>query len=301
MRIRRVTGAISVAVLTLLTLTAAPANAAVSGGNYTGMGNCPTGSALMRNPTHLQVGCVYSVTRGGSVTIGTTAVQLTSPITLQFGVYWPSNAPIVEFPDGTTANVYSVVPPSRGRLLTTAPLEVPIPGLGNLIPGVTTVFVQVELAGPVTNFVPLAVGQPHPAFVMPVRFRLLNALFGLTCFIGSERNPILLRPTTGTTSPPPPAEPITGDPGVIDIQPDPNGFETIAFSFAGATLVDNTLSVPRANGCGLFGILDPIINSVFGIPTAPGRNAVIFSQTNTSLAISPNIGDLTQALAASSR
>ncbi|SDY89486.1 hypothetical protein SAMN05444365_10440 [Micromonospora pattaloongensis] len=294
-------GVLLAAAVTVVAAAAVPARAAEPGGIYRGMGACPLRSAAMKDPSHLQVGCVISVTNGGSMTIGATTVPLTSPITLTFGVYWPSDAPVVNLPDGSTANVYTVVPPANGRLLTAAPLQVTLPGLPNLIPGVTSVFAQVELAGPITDFVPLATGASYPAFAMPIRLHLRNALFGPSCYIGSSRNPIVLRPTTGTTSPPPPADPVTGDPGTIAVEPDPNGFQAIVASFTGATLVDNALGVPAANGCGLLGALDPVINRVFGLPSGPGHNAVVFRDTDTSLAIDPSLADLAAAIAAASR
>jgi hypothetical protein len=302
LRIGRLATALITTAVLVVTVSAAPVYAASKpSGIYAGMGECPLTSSTMKDPTNLQVGCVISVTKGGSVTIGTTTVPLTSPVTLQFGVYWPSSAPVVEFPDGSAANVYSTVPPANGRTLTAEPLEVPIPGLANFIPGVTSVFAVVELAGPITSFVPLAAGADTPVFALPIKLRLVNLLFGPRCYIGSDRSPIILRPTTGRTNPPPPASPITGDPGVITVQADPNGYEAIVASFAGARLVDNSAGVPAANGCGLFGAVDPIINHVFGLPSAPGRNAVIFSDTNTSLALDASLADLTKALAASSK
>jgi hypothetical protein len=265
-------------------------------GIYTGMGQCPLNSKVMQDPTNLQVGCVISVTNGGSVTIGSNTIALTSPITLQFGVVWPAGGPTVDFPDGSSANVYTTVPPANGKTLTADPLQVSIPGIANIIPGVTSVFAIVQLAGPITRFLPLATGEDAPVFVLPIKLHLLNALFGLNCYIGSDSTPILLKPTTGTTSPPPPATPITGDPGTIDVQPDPNGHNAIVASFAGARLVDNSVGVPGATGCGLFGALDPLINLAFGLPAAPGQNAVIFDDTNTSFALDDSISDLTQAL-----
>jgi hypothetical protein len=285
----------------LVAFSAAPAGAATAKptGIYAGMGDCPLSSPVLADPGNQQVGCVVSVTRGGSVTIGSTTVALTQPITLQFGVYWPASAPTVEFPDGTVANVFSTVPPASGRTLTTAALQVPIPGLANFLPGVTSVFAQVELAGPITDFVPLATGEPYPVFHLPIKLHLFNALFGLHCYIGSDAHPIMLQPTTGTTSPPPPNQPTTGDSGTIDLASDPNGYGAFVVSFAGARLVDNALGVPVADGCGIGGSLDWVINAVFGLPAAPGHNAVVFSQTDTSLAVDASLDDLRQAIAAS--
>ncbi|GAA4588228.1 hypothetical protein BJY16_008491 [Actinoplanes octamycinicus] len=288
-----------VAVAAILALTASPARAA-AGGAYAGLDNCPLTSATMKDPTNLQVGCVHSVTNGGSVTIGSNVVPLTTPITLQFGVYWPADAPTREFPDGTVANVYSTVPAAKGKTLIAKPLQVSIPGIANIIPGVTSVFAQVELAGSITEFVPLATGENTPVFVLPIKLHLYNALFGTRCYIGSDTSPIRFSPTTGTTSPPAPNQPVTGDPGTLDVVPDPNGFETLGVGFTGATLVDNAYSVPKANGCGLIpGSLDGLINLAFGLPSAAGRNAVVFSGNNTTFALSPSLADLTGALAAS--
>jgi hypothetical protein len=294
-RLTSVLATIATAVTTLA-LTATPAQAA----SYAGLENCPLTSAAMKDPTNLQVGCVYSVTNGGSVTIGSNVVPLDSPITIQFGVYWPASAPVREFPDGTVANVYSTVPAARGKTLIAKPLQVTIPGIANIIPGVTSVFAQVELAGPITEFVPLATGESTPVFVLPVKLHLYNALFGTRCYIGSDSNPIRFSPTTGTTSPPAPNKPITGDPGTLSVEPDPNGFETLGVGFTGATLVDNAYPVPKATGCGLIpGTLDPLINLAFGLPSAAGKNAVVFSGNDTTFALSPSLDDLNKALAAS--
>ncbi|WP_433087512.1 hypothetical protein ACQP1P_16310 [Dactylosporangium sp. CA-052675] len=268
-------GVVALAIL----LPGPPAAAARPSGIYAGMDQCPLAAPALRDPGNLQVGCVVSVTRGGSFTIGSTTVALTSPITLQFGVYWPASAPVVSFPDGTEANVFSTVPPANGKVLTSSPLQVPIPGLANFLPGVTSVFAQVETAGPITEFVPLAIGEPYPVFNLPIRLHLYNALFGLRCTIG----PIALRP-------------VITDPGTVDLAADPNGFDASVVSFTGARLADDGLAVPVASGCGLGGSLDRIIDAVFGLPSAAGHNALVFSPTNTSLAVDSSIDDLTKAM-----
>ncbi|MEV6345313.1 hypothetical protein [Actinoplanes sp. NPDC051851] len=288
------------ATTTALVVAAAPAQAAEPGGAYTGLGDCPLTSTVMKDATNLQVGCVYSVTNGGSVTIGDNVVPFEDPITVQFGVYWPASAPVRTFPDGTEANVYSTVPAANGKTLIAEPLEVEIPGIENIIPGVTSVFAKVELAGDITDFVPLATGENTPVFVLPVKLHLYNAFFGGSCYIGSNSNPIKFSPTTGTTSPPAPNTPVTGDSGELSIVADPNGYQTLGVGFSGATLVDNAYAVPKANGCGLIpGTLDALINLAFGLPSAAGKNAVEFGDNDTTFAISPSLDDLQQALAAS--
>ncbi len=283
----------------MLLAAAAPAGATGTGsptGPYTGMGNCPLSSAAMQNSLNPQVGCVVSVTHTGSFTIGTTTVPLNSAITLQFGVYWDKSQPVVNFPDGSSANQYATVAPTNAPLLSAKPAQITIPGIANFLPGITSVFAQVELAGPITDFTPLAAGESYPVFKLPVKLHLYNAFFGGNCYIGSDSSPIVLSPNTGTTAPPPPAPPMTGDPGTISVASDPNGHDTVIASFTGAKLVDNTFNVPGASGCGLWGSLDPIINLVMGIPSAAGKGSVSFLQTDTSLALDSSVADLTTAI-----
>ncbi|MFE9421543.1 hypothetical protein ACFYNO_01120 [Kitasatospora sp. NPDC006697] len=297
---RAATALASACTALLLAVATAPAEAVgAPGGGYTGMGHCPLNSTSMQDPSDLQVGCVVAVTRGGSFTIGSTTVPLTSPITLQFGVYWDKSAPQVTFPDGSTANQYTTVAPAGAPLLSAQPAQITIPGIVNFLPGITSIFAQVELAGQVKDFTPLAAGESYPVFKLPVKLHLFNAFFGDDCYIGSDSSPIVLAPTTGTTAPPPPAKPMTGDPGTIGVNPDPNGYGSLLASFTGASLVDNTFTVPRASGCGLGGSLDWIINLAMGLPAGAGNGSVSFLQTDTTLALDTSISDLGAAMNAS--
>jgi hypothetical protein len=283
----------------LLAATAVPAQAATPGGIYAGLGNCPLTAPAMQDPTDLQVGCMVAVTNAGSFTIGSTTVPLTSPITLQFGAYWDKSAPQVSFPDGSTANQYTPVAPTNAPLMSAQPAQITIPGIINFLPGITSIFAQVQQAGPVTNFTPLATGESYPVFKLPVKVHLSNLLFGDDCYIGSDSSPIVLSPTTGTTAPPAPATPMTGNPGTLALNSDPNGYNAFQASFTNATLVDNTFTVPGATGCGLGGSLDWIIDLAMGLPAGAGKGSVSFQQTNTSLALDTSLSDLTSALNAS--
>ncbi|RKE22943.1 hypothetical protein [Streptomyces sp. TLI_171] len=276
----------------------APASAATAapGAPYTGMGNCPLTAPAMTNPENLQVGCLVSVTNAGKFTLGSTVVPFNSPIKLQFGFYWDKSAPEVSFPDGSTANQYTVVPPIGAPLMTAPMVQITIPGIQNFLPGITSVFAQVELAGPVTKFTPLATGEPYPVFQLPIKLHLYNALFGSHCYVGSDAAPLLLKPTTGITAPPAPASPMTGDPGTLGYDMDPNGHGALVISETGAALVDNTFAVPGANGCGLLGSLDQIIDWTMGLPAAPGKDAVSFEKTNASFVLDTDLADLTAAI-----
>ena len=133
--------------LLLAVAGAGPVSAATAPtGIYSGMGTCPLASAAMQDPNNGAVGCVVAVVNGGSFTIGGTVVTIpaSSPITAKFGALWPNNGPVVTFPDGSAAEVFSTVAPTDGKELTAAPIDVPIPGLANFFPGVTSAITQVE-------------------------------------------------------------------------------------------------------------------------------------------------------------
>lgn len=278
---------------------ATAASSAQPTGAYSGMGTCPTAGAQLQDANDGEVGCVVAAIGGGSMTIGGVTVPLTSVMTAKFGMFWPNNGPTVTFPDGNETSIFSTAAPTDGNELSSAPLDVPIPGLSNYFPGVTSAIVQVQLAGPITDFAPLAVGESYPVFKLPLKFHLLNLFLGLNCYVGSTSSPILLQPTTGTTAPPAPAQPITGDAGTISLNSDPNGFSTLLVGIGGATLVDNSFSVPGATGCGIGGSLDWLVNLLFGLGSAAGHNSATLTGVSTNLAVDSSISDLTAAIKAS--
>jgi len=268
-------------------------------GFYAGMGTCPTSSAQLQSADDGSVGCVVAVIGGGSMTIGGVTVPLTSTLTAKFGIFWLNGGPTVTFPDGNSTSVFSTVAPTDGNELSSAPLDVPIPGLDNFFPGVTSAIVQVQLAGPITAFAPLADGEDYPLLQLPLKFHLLNLFLGGNCYVGSNSSPILLQPTTGTTTPPAPNQPITGDAGTVNLGSDPNGYSDFLVGFSGATLVDNSFSVPGATGCGIGGSLDWLVDLLFGLGSAAGHNTASLTGVSTSLAVDTSVSDLISAIKAS--
>jgi len=140
-------------------------------------------------------------------------------------------------------------------------LELPIPG--------NTVLATAQLAGP-TSSVVFHIGFPVTTVTLPVKVRLDNPLLGSSCFIGTNGSPAAVTLTTGTTSPPPPNRPISGGVGT----PIANEAGT-ELQLLGATTVDNAFSIPGATGCGLFGVLDGVVNLKLKLPSAAGNNAMI--------------------------
>jgi hypothetical protein len=100
--------------------------------------------------------------------------------------------------------------------------------------GHTDLSVEVQLAGPITNFSPLATTP----FTLPVKVKLGNPLLGGQCSIGSDSDPIVLNPMfnpVGTLS--------------FESDPDPIQFPNVAvLAITGSTLTEDTFSVPGATG-----------------------------------------------------
>jgi hypothetical protein len=146
--------------------------------------------------------------------------------------------------------------------------------------GFTGVTATVELAAPASS-IQLSLAntllREGVALGLPVKVKLSNPFLGSNCYIGSNSNPIQLKLTTGTTSPPPPNTPISGSSGTFE--------EIVPGILANANnkLVDNSFSAPGANGCGGFLLswaVDPFVDSIVGTPSPAGTNTAILEGTN---------------------
>jgi hypothetical protein len=201
--------------------------------------------------------CVRSVVTGGHLQSGKKDVPIKNPITLTGG--------LTEAFEEFTAN-------SEGGL-TKVKQEVPggvigITGLNWLVNFLNVealkLYAVTELAGPPRNFTLQHV-------TLPIKVHLVNPVLGNNCYIGSEKNQITLNLTTGTTSPPPPNEPITGQEASFKEE------NEIAYLENGV-FVDNAFAVPAASGCTLTLLgfipvsLDSVVNLQAGLPAAAGTN-----------------------------
>jgi hypothetical protein len=115
---------------------------------------------------------------------------------------------------------------------------------------------------------------------LPIKVHLINPVLGNNCYVGSVSNPIQLHLTTGTTSPPPPNQPISGHgPEVIQMEPVREILE-----FNGIKYVDNSFAAPGATGCvlTLFGFIpvsmNGLVNSQSGLPAPAGTNETVQDQ-----------------------
>lgn len=264
-------GALLIAVL----VPASPAGAGVYNptGEYADFNECP-----MSRPE--LAACFFSKVTSGSFTTGAKTVPVQNPSILQGGIEF-NEALEAQFWGAEGGNTLPKVqqPVPGGLLGVTAPLWWPkfLRDLFNetINNGFTGVQSTIELAAPATsikvdpNALQTGVGT---ALSLPVKIKLDNPFLGNNCYIGSNSKPIVINFTTGTTSPPGPNQPITGDSGEIVINP----AETIIF-VNGFKQVNNSFAVPGASGCGgLFAFLvDPFVNSIVGLPSAAGNNTAI--------------------------
>jgi hypothetical protein len=240
--------------------------------------------------------CLYGETTSGEFVIGSSKVPVTNPVILQAGAVHAG---------GENFNEYDLVPPKDGQMMSKSPQNVPgglaglinceeIKGSGlleiteratckltfeNGLTGVTatTEMVATSSNPAILNFTNL-IEENGTGLVLPVRVHLKNPLLGSDCYIGSTTSPIELRLTDGTTSPPPPNKPIKGKLGTPTSEVE-NGYESLVT--VESTLVDNSFSVPVAEGCGGLAsfLLDPIIDAKLGLPSASGHNTAILNNT----------------------
>jgi hypothetical protein len=257
-------------------VVAAPAMAVgypAPGGIYAPFTDCPLHNPAMRLAAPgFAMGCIKSITPSGTFAINGIPVPITHPVIVQFGTYSDM--------DSSGNQVFHVVPPQDHKQLLTEPEVIPggllvvlqCPGSDPRVAklcekatntGKTDLAVEVELAGPITNFSPLA----EIPFTLPLKIKLSNSLLGGKCFIGSDSDPIVLNPTFNPV-------------GTLNFasDPDPVRFPNVAvLSITGSTLTDDIFSVPAATGCGPRGAANAPINATLGLPSPSGNNHLVLN------------------------
>jgi hypothetical protein len=232
--------------------------------------------------------CLYSVTEGGEVVMGTKKVPIVNPAYLQGGFGKPNKETKISKFFGAT-----------GGKPTLQPVAQPVPGgLAGLVNckeisnfllriscevtfenGLTGLDATLELAGSPSN---IEISEQNMnrkekvALKLPVKMRLENPFLGSNCVVGSDSSPVIWNLTSGPTAPPAPNTSIEGDFGQAEFRN-----EGLSLHITGNKLVDNAWAAPKASGCGgLFSfILDPIVNSSAGLPAAAGKNTAILKNT----------------------
>jgi hypothetical protein len=262
---------------------ASPALAKEPTGDFAAFKQCPRFTAGVNL-------CLYSQITGGEMTLNKLTVPIVNTVTVQFGIMLNE----VTFEE-------KIVGALDGETLSPTPQPVP-GGLSSLIDcneikgkglmgrfrrrackamfgnsWFTTVSATTELARPASEIYLNKFNEEArqgTALTLPVRVHLENPLLGRECYIGSSANPIVFNFTTGTTNPPEPNKPISGQFGNLTVK-DKFEFGEVT----GHIQVDNTFSAPEATGCGgpLAFLIDPLINNKIGLPSPAGYNTIIHS------------------------
>ena len=242
--------------LLALAMATAPAAQAKPAPNpeYAAFSDCPV---YVKHVAH----CLVATTTSGDFQLANKTVPITKPIVVQGGIIEGSHV---------------LVPAADGNTLSRTPLTVPggLTGIEGLPLGGEVTAVT-ELTGPVEVFEENLSDGRGPAVKLPVKVKLENPILGEECDVGSAAEPILLQLTTGTTKPPAPAKPITGNPGTVSLNP-----SLTIVTISGASLVDNTFSAPGASGCGgalLSPVLDLALDLQVGLPAAPGASSAVLN------------------------
>jgi hypothetical protein len=260
---------VGVAVIASLAIVGVPAAMATPTGGYAVFAQCPVSAEGVSS-------CIYAPTTSGYIKIAKTEVPIVNTQVLQGGL--ENVAPFTK----------QLLGALNGETLTKTAQKVP-GGLAGLIEcykikdfllrvscelffenSVTGVNAITELAAPpssvVLNTAYEQLGE-GTALTLPVKVRLENLFLGSECYIGSTTEPITLNLTTGATTGGP-----TGKPGTKSSKEE-GGIAVIS----GVSLVSNTFSVPKASGCGPFGVLDGIIDEKLGLPSASGNNTAVLN------------------------
>jgi hypothetical protein len=238
-------------------------------GEYAQFGECSLNRAQTTD-------CVYSVTTGGSVKIGSKTVPIKNPVILQGGFEGA----------GSEVNFYGA---ENGGTLSKAPQPVPggLLGLLNcqeqtnplikglcaaaLENGLTGVNATVELAGPSKGLTGIKLNSENLIFEegvalgLPVKIHLENPALGGNCYVGSDSSPVQWNLTTG------PSGKLHGSLGELAFN---EPLYTITRT-KGSVLVDNTFTAPAATGCGglLSLVVNPVVNLMLGTPAGSGVNS----------------------------
>jgi hypothetical protein len=276
------TAAALVAASTLaLPATAAAAPAPTLAGAWAPLNRCPVDDPAMlaADGVTIAAACLSSSAASGTITLGETTLT-TGATDLQLGML-------------NQGGTYTTVPPATGAVVGDA-VEIPGGLLGlmcpeNYIPIVSDICRQVvgsplnrvtatiESAGAPTDFnLGAGVGVGTPIVTLPVKIKLDNPFLGTNCYIGTNSNPIVLKPANL-------ARP-TGR--VVRFNPDGTPSATGQqgyLSLSGASQGDSTFAVPKSSGCGAFGILSGAVDLKQGLPSPAGENSLVLNDAVTNL------------------
>jgi hypothetical protein len=294
------TATAAVAASMVLTPAAHAAGTPTLNGDWAPFNRCPvTNSAMISADGVKQIDvCVSSNSPVSSVKLGGTTLT-GGDNNIQFGLV------------GTFASGFRVISPPGGAI-SAAPVSIPGGLLGLMCPSdipvvsaicaevvgspLNAVTATIESAGNPTNFnFTAGISKGIPIMSVPIKIQLNNPLLGPDCTIGTNSDPIVLKPEN-LVQPNVKTEFFKGN-GT----PDTNG-PLYSIYNTGGTQGDSTFAVPGASGCGLLGILDFAVDLKEGLPSASGSNNLVLEKAATYLgglyqptAVAPNAGKVLAA------
>lgn len=261
---RRVAGA-ALATVGVAAVAAGSASAAPTG-IYAPFVQCPTGMPGPLTPG--LASCLYDETTSGSFKLGSVEVPINKTIVLQGGLSAPDDTtptPMFDALNGQTLSRTALKVP-KGLAGVVAPWLVPS-WLEPWIDWANGVEATAELVGTPKFAFNNFVAADGTTFELPLRVKLSNTFLGNNCYIGSSSDPLVLKLTAGTTTPPAGYTPMVGTTGTLRFQD-----RARHITATGRSLVDNNFRAPKAHGCGgIFSwAVDPILNLTVGLPANPG-------------------------------
>ncbi len=224
--------------------------------NYRQFTGCP--SPKSENPEISS--CLRIVLTGGHIRLGKKDIPLVNPTSASGGL-------------GENLGTFSFNP--RGGLL---PVKEPV-SLASSLTGLNALFLAQKVDPRLFAVSELAGAMTFNDFTdlqIPLKIHLINGALGTSCYVGSNAHPLKLSLTTGTTTPPPPAKPLTGK------NPEGGSPGEEILRASGGTFVANSFAVPGAEGCGLksgTGVpaikVNGLINETIGLPAPAGASEMV--------------------------
>jgi hypothetical protein len=255
---------VAASALASMALVASAAEAAAPAAPYQDFAGCPSRA---ENP--FVGGCVKYTFSGGKIGLGNREIPVTNPIFLRGG-FEQITGNFIYNAEGGIVPAKQAVPGGLTGMTGWSWLDQAFASKEQL-----KLYATVELAGR-----PSSVNELP--FTVPVKVHLENPALGSSCYVGSNTAPLTLQLTNGTTNPPAPNKPISGE-VAGEFEAEAARPEVFTTNTPGK-LVDNAYAVPGANGCQLkvgshTYALDQIVDAAYKLPAAAGKNTTTLTYT----------------------
>lgn len=252
--------------------TPATASADTLPGEWAALSGCPVDDPAMlaADGSSVIAACLGGGSAGGTITMGGTTMSV-GRVDLSFGVLNEGGAISLVLPENGGLSGEPITVPG-GLLGLMCPSNIPvISDICEAVVGspLNTVTATMEPAGPVTDFdLGAAVTTGRPIMTLPVKIHLQNPFLDRRCYIGSDSDPMVLKVANQS------------QPAVRFVRYDADGTPNATGEMnntvlSGAAVADSTFAVPKARNCGLFGLIDSVVNARQGLPSPAGSNSLV--------------------------